>query len=102
MCRCQRSGCDEDGTLALKIVVPSASGLRPTAAEGLLGVIMCPAHFEEAELQPEFLMHPAIQMLFNRVLDDDAAPDWDEAYLTSVPIESAEFKAWRAQEMVLH
>lgn len=102
MCQCQRIGCGAPGTQALKVVIPSASGLRATAAEGLLGVVMCDDHFNEAEIQEDFLMHPAVQMLFQRVLDDAAKPDWSEAYLVAVPVGSAEFKAWREMDATVH
>jgi len=102
MGQCQRIGCQAPGTHALKVVVPSASGLRPTAAEGLLGIVMCETHFDEADLEPEFVHDPAVQMLFQRVIDDDAQPVWEEAYLESVPVDSPEFKAWRSLEVRAH
>lgn len=99
---CHHIGCTKEGTVALKIIVPSASGMRPTAAEGLLGVIVCSDHFEDAELEPEFVNHPAIQMLFAQVIDDASAPAWDEAYLDAVPLDSPEFKAWKSMEARTH
>lgn len=98
MAACHHIGCQKEGTVALKIIVPSASGMRLTAAEGLLGVILCESHFEDAELVPEFVNHPAIQRLFAQVMDDAAAPVWDDAYLDAVPLDSPEFKAWKSME----
>ncbi len=99
---CHRIGCDQAGTHALKIIVPSASGMRPTAAEGLLGIVLCEEHFEEAELEMEFIHQPAIQMLFNRVIDDGVQPAWWDAYLEAVSLDSEEYRAWRAMEVRAH
>lgn len=93
---CNRIGCKEAATHALKLVVPSGSGMRLTAAEGLLGVEMCERHFEEAELDGGFVSHPQVQRLFLDVIEDGTDPAWDDAYLDAVQIDGPEYKAWRS------
>lgn len=91
---CCHIGCGCEAAFVLKACIPNAHGRPLLAAEGLLGVEMCPDHAESAELDAEWLMHPAIQMLFRDVIEGGTEPDWDSAYLELVPINSPEHRAW--------
>lgn len=98
--RCNRTGCEAEATHALKMVIPSSSGMRPTAAEGLLGVVMCDDCFGDAEVDPDFLCDPVIRMLFQGVIEEGTEPSWGDVYLEAVDLGSPDYKAWRSLECV--
>lgn len=98
MGQCMTVGCCEDATHALKLCVPDAVQDEP-AAEGLLsGIWLCEIHALEAE-DNEFNPVPAlVAQLANVLRFPTAVPVISEAYVTAIPIDGAECKAFRALE----
>lgn len=67
-------------------------------AWGFLGILTCQPHAEEAEAWEFLDRNPAMIALMEAASDGETVLDYGEAYISGVPIGSAEYKAWRAME----
>ncbi len=97
MARCMFISCPCTATHALKMIVPDSRS-DDTAAEGILGVEVCEAHAERAAAGPFFDSNPALQALMRGFAAPGTDPDCDLAYVEGIPIESAEYVAFKQSE----
>lgn len=97
MAVCCHIGCKEEATHALKLIVPDRWEDEP-AAEGLLGAELCALHAAEAEDNEFAPVQPMIAALANALRFPAAQPDFEQAYLTAIPMRGAEWRAFKALE----
>lgn len=92
--QCQRRGCAETATHALKLCVPRHGQDDSAMHFGLLmAVELCEEHADDADAGDFLAENPDLQRLFLVGMSNGPAPDFDRAYAVGVPVTDPEYLA---------
>lgn len=97
---CQRLGCKETATHAIKLCVPGVGDPEAAPARGamLIGLVVCEHHIDEADAAPFFECNgETLRPLLTVMMAGGPPPDFDRAYVSGVSMESEEYR-----DMLLH